>query len=323
MKGRSTGGEMIGLLARRMAATLLIVALVGGMTAALLHILPGDTAGLISEAPGRLARPDSTRAGAVLDWFSGLVHLDFGQSLEYNRPTLELIAERLPRTLVLTLSAAVFQLVLGIAGGIFLALRRGRLSDYLSTSALMALDAAPSFWLGIVLIVTFSVELGWLPPGGVRASAFSHESLPSMLADRGAHLVLPLIALGSGGAAAIARIVRSGMIDALSSVQADRARAHGLRSQVVVTRYAMRTALLPLITIVGMSLPNIVGGAVVVEHVFNWQGMGMLATGAVLNRDVPVVLTTTLLFAVLVGVGNLLADLVHVMADPRVRGVVR
>lgn len=311
---------LLSLVLRRAISAIVIVLLVAGLTGVMLQLLPGNPADLISDLPGH--RPFSGAESPwarVASWVAGLARLDLGRSAEHDRPVADLLGERLGRTLLLTISAALLQMALGLGVGLMLALWPGRFRDYLPTTILLALDAVPGFWLGILLIVIFSIHLGWLPAGGVRDSVFGHLSPGAALVDWGRHLLLPVIALGTGGAAMIARLVRGGMLDALLSRPVLMARAAGLPPAKIIRRYALRPILLPLITIVGMSVPSLVGGAVVVEHVFNWQGIGMLATGAVLSRDIPLILTTTLLFALLVTAGNLLADIACNIVDPRSR----
>ncbi len=308
------------LLRRALAAALLLAA-VAVASAALVALAPGDAAGDLAEGLGRGAA-QAARASSVPSawaWLAGLVHGELGTSTRFGRPVAELLRDRVPRTLALTVSAALLQLALGVACGVLLAVRRGGALDALTSTALFVLDALPAFWLGVMLLLFLAVRTDLFPVSGWTSFTFEARGLGTTIVDRLHHLVLPAVALALGGAAAIARFVRGGVVDGLASPAVRLARAQGVAEPRILARHAVRPALVPLATLLGLSLPHLVGGAVLVEQVFNWQGVGMLVTEAAAARDVPVLMGTTLLFAALVVAGSTLADALHVWLDPRVR----
>ncbi len=312
------------LLRRALAAALLLVA-VAVAAAALVALAPGDAAGDLAEGLGRGAAraAGSSAIPSAWAWLAGLAHGELGTSTRFGRPVAELLRDRVPRTLALTVSAALLQLALGGACGVLLALRRGGALDAFTSTMLFVLDALPAFWLGVMLLLFLAVRADLFPVSGWTSFTFETRGLGTTLADRLHHLVLPAAALALGGAAAIARFVRGGVIDGLASPVVRLARAQGVAEPRIVVRHAVRPALVPLVTLLGLSLPHLVGGAVLVEQVFNWQGVGMLVTEAAATRDVPVLMGTTLLFAALVVAGSTLADVVHLGIDPRVRRAAR
>jgi peptide/nickel transport system permease protein len=286
----------------------------------LVECAPGDARSALAEGLGRsysAARADDRES--PWRWFRGLLQGDLGTSITHRRPVADLIADRLPRTLLLTVSAGLLQLVLGIAAGVLLARRRGGWIDGSVSTALFVVDAMPPFWIGILLILVFSIWMGTFPVGGASSYLFARPGWPARALDTAWHLVLPTGALALGGAATIARFTRGSLIDAYTQPFVLAAEAAGVGRRRILLRHALRHALLPLITLVGLSFPGLLGGAVIVEAVFNWQGIGMLAADAVRERDVPVMLAMSVLFAAFVVVGNLLADVSYAVADPRVR----
>ncbi len=241
-----------------------------------------------------------------LHYFGAIMHGDLGQSMRDGRPALSLVAERIPATLVLTVTALVLKVGIGIPAGIFAALHRRGWID----RAVMALATAgftvPSFVLGLVLVLVFSVQLRWLPSGG-------QESWRSV--------ILPVITLGAGGAAILARFTRSAMLEVLGQPYIRAASAKGLPWGAVVRRHALPNAAIPTVTIVGFMVGSLIAGAVVVESVFSWPGVGRLLVIAVSNRDLAVVQTILLLVASTMVMSNLVVDLLYGVLDPRLRAV--
>ena len=239
-----------------------------------------------------------------LHYFGAIAEGDLGQSMRDGRPALSLVAERIPATLALTVSALVLKIGIGIPAGISAALHRNGWID----RAVMALATAgftvPSFVLGLVLVLVFSVQLRWLPSGG-------QESLLSA--------VLPVVTLGVGGAAILARFTRSAMLEVLGQPYIRAASAKGVPWHVVVRRHALPNAAIPTVTIVGFMVGSLIAGAVVVESVFSWPGVGRLLVVAVANRDLAVVQTILLLVATTMVCSNLAVDLLYGALDPRLR----
>ncbi len=229
---------------------------------------------------------------------------EFGQSMRDGRPAASLVWERLPATLALTVPALLIKVGVGIPAGVFAALRRGSWIDRLVMAAAVAGFTVPSFVLGLVLVLVFAVHLGWLPSGG-RDSWLSP--------------VLPVITLGVGGAAILARFTRSAMIDVLGQPYILMASAKGVPWRQVVRGHALPNAAIPTVTIVGFMVGSLMAGAVVVESVFSWPGVGRLLVVAVSNRDLAVVQTILLLVALTMVSANLIVDLLYGLLDPRLR----
>lgn len=251
-------------------------------------------------------------------WVGNLLQGDFGESFRYRRPVATLIAERVPYTLQLTIMALLLDALVGIALGTFSAVKQYSVMDKTVTLGSLIIYSIPGFWLALMLVLLFSVNLGWLPTSQTRS--LDYELLPwfEKLGDLLWHLILPVFVLGIGSAAGTARYMRNRLLEVLSEEYIVAARARGLKERAVTLKHAMRNALIPIVTIYGMSLPFLLGGAVLIERVFAWPGMGSLAVEAVGGRDYPVILATSMMGAALVILGNLLADVTYALVDPRV-----
>lgn len=252
-------------------------------------------------------------------WISGLVHGDLGRSLIDGTPVLTHILERLPNTLELTAAAIVLAVLIAIPLGVVGALRRGSALDNLFTLISVGGVSVPSFWLGLLLISFFSVDfhawgLPWLPAAGAYSTLDGGDFW-----DRLAHLVLPATCLSFFYIAVWSRFTRSSMLEVLAQDFIRTARAKGMSSRRVVYVHALRNAIVPLVTLVGLELPSLVGGGAIVEIVFGWPGIGRLALERALEYDYTVVLGLTTFAAVLVVTGNLLADVLYAILDPRIR----
>jgi peptide/nickel transport system permease protein len=237
------------------------------------------------------------------------------RSFKTRQPVMEMIAARLPATIALAACVVIVGFSLGIVVGVLQALRpNSRLDDTLTFVSLFGF-AMPTFWLALMLIMLFSVRLGWLPTSGIRPTNTSGWD-PLVV---GRYLVLPTIVLASNLLASVARYTRSSMLETMSQDYLRTARAKGLSERAVTVRHALRNSLLPLITLLGVQIPYLLGGTVTVEAIFALPGIGRLALDSVVSRDYPVILTINLFVAVLVLVGNLLTDIAYGFADPRVR----
>jgi len=320
---------MTGYMFRRLAGAALLVLALLTTVFFLVRLAPGDPAELhLDPDLGSLQRAQ-VRARLGLDaplhvqyhrWLSGvLLHGDLGRSLQYHRPVTSLLADAIPNTLLLTVTAYVVHLALALWGGVWMARRKGTRAERGATVAALALYSLPAFWLGLMLILIFSRALGWLPAGGMHAPDAALMTWPARAWDTVRHLVLPVLVLGVASAAGTARYLRSSLIDVLASDFILAARARGLSERSVVWRHAVRNALLPAVTLVGLNLPFLLGGAVVTETVFAWPGMGRLAVEAIFARDYPLIMGVTAISAVMVVLGNLLADIVYGWVDPRIR----
>lgn len=229
---------------------------------------------------------------------------DMGTSLRHGTPALPLIAERLPATLQLTVTAMLLAVALAIPLGVISATQRGSPIDLLTMTVALVGQAVPNFWLSIMGILLFSVTLGWLPTSG-RGSLL--------------HIVMPAGVLAIGLMALLTRLARSTMLEVLSEDYVRTARAKGLRERVVLSRHALRNALIPLVTVIGLQFGYILGGAVVIETVFTWPGVGLFTIQAISNRDYPVVQASVLILSSAVVLINLLVDLLYGVLDPRIR----
>jgi peptide/nickel transport system permease protein len=237
------------------------------------------------------------------------------RSYKTRQPVLSMIGERLPTTLILTSLVLVFGFGFGIVLGVIQAVRPySRLDDVLTVLSLFGF-AVPAFWLALMLMLLFSVRLDWLPASGIRPTNATGWD-PRQIAP---YLVLPTIVLGTNLLAGVARYTRSSMLDALGQDYVRTARAKGVRDRAVILSHALRNSLLPVITLLGVQIPFLLGGSVAVESIFALPGIGRLALDSVVVRDYPVILTINVMIAVFVLVGNLLADLAYGLADPRVR----
>ncbi len=252
-------------------------------------------------------------------WVAQLAQGDLGISLKTYQPVRKELLERLPNTLLLTISALVVALVLAVPVGVIAALRRNSWFDHLTTILSTFGQSIPAFWLGLMLVIVFAVQfkvwgLPSLPSGGT-------QTLPNGgdLPDRLKHLILPVAALAVAQMATWARYIRSQMLEVIRQDYVRTARAKGLPDQAVIMRHAFRNAVLPLITLVGLTIPNLFGGAVIIEAIFGWPGIGSLVISAAGNRDYTVVMGTVLFISIVTVLSNLLADICYGIADPRIR----
>ncbi|MFQ5512044.1 MAG: ABC transporter permease [Candidatus Krumholzibacteriia bacterium] len=241
---------------------------------------------------------------------------DFGVSIHQRRPVSRILAETIPRTLQLTGFALLVQVLLGMGLGMLSATRRGSPLDRTASVASLVFYSLPSFYFAFLLVFLFALKLHWLPAAGMFSV---HPQTPPVFADRLRHMILPVTVLAVGSAAALARYARGSLLDVLHEEYIRTARAKGLSERHVVWKHALRNAAPQLLTVVGLSVPFLLTGAVVVEKVFGWPGMGSLMVDAIFARDYPVVLAASFVSAVMVIAGNLLADLGYLWVDPRVR----
>ena len=316
---------------RRLALALATLAGILLLVFALLHLAPGDIVTGAEGAAGRsltrgaasalrrtygLDRPLASQLGA---WLGRAWRFDFGDSFVDHRPVTVRIREALPFTL--GLNALALALILGISVplGVAQARRAGSLFDRGTNALLFLLFSMPSFWVAMLLVTLFSVHLRWLPLFGVAGDLSPGASLAARLADRAAHLALPLVCLTYGGLAFVTRMVRSTMRETLGREFVLAARARGVSERRVIWAHAFRNALLPLVTLAGFLVPALFSGSVIVEQIFAWPGLGRLFFASVLARDYPVVLGLCTLSAAVTLASMLAADLVYAAADPRVR----
>ncbi|MGC8780679.1 MAG: ABC transporter permease [Anaerolineae bacterium] len=247
-------------------------------------------------------------------WLGQLAQGNLGYSFNNRRPVTERIGERLGSTLTLAFSALFFSYLIAIPIGVLAAVRQYSIWDYIATVFSFLGVSVPSFFFGLLLIYFFALKLDWFPTGGTHTIG-----APFSLADRISHLILPMTVLSLQNIGAVMRYTRSSMLDVIHQDYIRAARAKGLQERVVLFRHALRNALIPVITLAGLQFPFLLGGAIITEQIFNWPGMGRLAVEAITQRDYPTIMGINLLAAVMVIIGNLLADVMYGVVDPRIR----
>jgi ABC-type dipeptide/oligopeptide/nickel transport system permease component len=325
---------MLHYVARRLL--LLVPVLIGILAIVffLVHLIPGDPAAVLLGPQN--ATPVAVRAlrhalgldrplgVQFLIYLGRVVRGDLGISIFQNISVVAIIGQHLPATIELTVCAMIVGVLLGVAAGVAAAVRRGSIID-IAGSVLAQLGVSmPVFWLGILLILWFAVDLRWLPAFGrgaplLQALAEAVAGRPGPLVDSLRHIALPAISLGVGLAALMSRMVRSSMLEALQQDYVRTARAKGAPPARLVMRHALRNALLPVVTIVGLQFGSLLGGAVLTETIFGWPGIGQLLVTAIGQRDFPIVQGTTLVTALLFALVTLAVDLLYAAIDPRIR----
>jgi len=278
-----------------------------------LHMIPGDPAQVVAGPEATAQDIIQTRIKLGLDlplheqflkFISGVVQGDLGNSYRTNMPVLEMIGDRIGPTIELSVVSMVWAIIAGMFAGVVAATNRGKWQDQVTMFGAVAGISMPSFWLGLMLIELFAVQLGWLPSGGNT----TYE-----------HYILPSITLGSGVAAVIARFTRASLLETLGEDYVRTARAKGAQEWRVVWLHALRNALLPVVTMTGLQFGFLLGGSVVVEAVFSWPGMGSMLVDAVGMRDYPVIQAEMLLFAIQFMLINLLVDVLYAVINPQIR----
>lgn len=304
---------MAAYLIRRLLVSALILLGVSLITFVLLYVLPADPVRQIAGRSATAQTVENIRRELGLDqpfliqygrYLLGLVQGDLGRSYLQKTEVAELIASRLPATLLLMLGAIAAELVLGLTLGIVAALKRGTMLDQTLMMTSFVTVSAPQFVVGLLLLYVFAVKLGWFPIGGYGTFA---------------HLVLPALTLGILGSGWYSRMMRSSMIEVLRADFIRTARAKGLGRARVVLGHALPNAILPIIAMIGIDIGIFMGGIVVVESVFGWPGIGQLAWQAIQRVDIPIIMGVTLVSAFAIVLGNLLADLVAPLIDPRIK----
>jgi peptide/nickel transport system permease protein len=248
-----------------------------------------------------------------INWLKKVAVGDWGESYVRNMDVMELVMSRLPLTFLLMGVSFLIATAISIPFGVISATRQYSKTDYATTFIAFFGLATPNFWMGLMCIMLFSVTLGWLPAGGV---ATLNE--PFSIWDRITHLIMPALVLATADMAATTRFTRASMLEVIRQDFVRTARAKGLRNKVVIYKHALRNALIPIVTIWGLSLPSFFGGALITEKVFGWPGIGTLLVDSVFMRDYPVIMALTTIAAFLVVLGNLLADLAYSVLDPRI-----
>ncbi|MDQ6602566.1 MAG: ABC transporter permease [Chloroflexota bacterium] len=313
---------MTAYLIRRIGQSVVLLLLVTVVTFLLIHKAPGGPSILLSPDTPRDQQQQIAQNLGLNDplpvqyarWFTGLVRLDLGVSYTQQRDVTAVIRTRLPATLTLAGLSFLFALLVAIPLGVLAAVRRNSIFDHLAAFISLFGVAVPVFWYGLLLIILCSVWLHLLPSGGLADDVTRFDPL-----DRARHLIMPTLVLSTTAMAQFTRYMRSSMVTVLQDDYVRTARAKGLKERIVLSRHALRNALIPVVTIIGVVIPRLIGGAAITENVFSYPGMGSLAVDSARQRDYPVVMGVTLLVGFVVILGNLLTDLLYGWIDPRIR----
>jgi peptide/nickel transport system permease protein len=283
------------------------------LTFLLIHLVPGDPVEVMLGESASAADRETLRADLGLNrpltqqfgsYLNKLAHGDLGQSIHTKTPVITMLKARYPATLKLALLSLIIGLAIGIPVGIYAALKAGHWQDFVVTLVSVRLSAMPAFWLGPMLMLVFAVWLGWLPVSGMESRA---------------SIILPALTLGFGLSAILTRMTRTSLLEVLNDDYIRTARAKGLSEKTVIVRHALRAALLPIITIVGLQMGSLLAGTVITETIFSWDGIGRLLVESIEKRDYPVTQACVLVVALSYVVVNLATDLIYKLADPRVR----
>jgi peptide/nickel transport system permease protein len=308
---------------RRLAASVLVLFGVSIVVFGTLKLIPGDAAYVLAGPNASAQEIEAVRQSLGLDqpvpvqyvtWLGRALHGDLGRSLELHEPVLQLVLNRYVNTLILASSAIVLATIFGVLAGTIAALHPHTLLDRALMLVALTANSTPSFWLGLALILVFSLGLKLLPSSGMTSARGDGGPL-----DVAQHLILPSITLGAISAALIARMTRASLLEVLTQEYVLVARAKGLRDGLLVRRHALKNALLPVLTVVGLQMGALLGGAVITETIFSWPGIGFQLYRGIAQRDVPLVQGATLVVAASFVAINLVVDLLYSYLDPRIR----
>jgi len=327
------------MLAYALRRLVLAVPLLLGITLisfVVIHLAPGEPVDLQT---GDLSVQSSAQAKQLLrevygldkpltvqywNWLGRLARLDFGRSFAPDgRPVLQKISERLPITLLLNIVEMLIIVALAVPIGVLSATRQYSTFDKVTTVFVFVGFATPDFWLALLFMILFGVQLGWLPISGLRSLNWEYLSFWRQQWDFLGHLALPILVATFGGLAGFSRYMRQSMLEVVRQDYIQSARAKGLAEPIVIGKHALRNALLPVVTILGLSLPGLIGGSVIVESIFAIPGMGQLMVQAVFERDYPVIMGNLVIVSTLTLVANLVADVTYSFVDPRIRVAAR
>lgn len=323
---------MLRYVARRLAYAVLTFFGITVVVFALVHSVPGDPVDFILGASGPKSIPPAILAQIKHDnhldeplplqygwWLRGVLTLDFGRSILDHRPVLEKIVEKMPHTFVLNLLAFLVAAAIGLPVGLWSATKSGHLLERGTAIAFFLLYSLPTFWVALLLMRLFAVKLDWLPLLGMTSDDYLELTPGAQFLDRVKHLILPVATLAYGQLAIFARFSKSALAEVVRQDFITTAHAKGVAPRAVIWRHALRNALIPLITLLGLTIPYLISGAVIVEQIFQWDGVGYLFFASVQQRDYPTVLALTVATAIVTLLASLLSDVLYAAADPRIR----
>lgn len=321
---------MVKYFARRIIISLFVLLGITIIVFFLVHLAPGDPIdAMYANMPGMTQEQiDAIKAGLGMDkpiivqyfiYMKNLIlHGDFGESIQYSRPVIDLITERLWNTFSLVFIAMILSMAIAIPIGVTSAVKKNTAFDYFFTSFAFIGVSIPSFFFGFLLIKVFSVDLGWLPSTGVQTPGAVFTTM-GMIIDRVKHYIMPVSVLALINMASYTRYIRSSITDVIKQDYIRTARSKGLRQRVVIYRHALRNGLIPIVTILGSSLATIFSGSLITENIFSWPGLGRLIYGATMARDYYLVMGVNVFTGFLVILGQLIADAMLVLVDPRIK----
>ncbi len=322
---------MLLYIGKRLAEILVTLVGITILSFFIIHLAPGKPTDVLTELNPKITPEARERLEKYygldkpvyiqyLLWAKRVIRLDFGESFSTDRrPVWDKIKERIPVTLSINLLSMAMIFMIAIPVGVTSATRQYSLYDKVTTVAVFIGFAMPAFWLGILLMMLFGVQLHWLPISGLKSMNYDTLTTGEKVIDLARHLLLPVFVSAFGGIAGISRYMRSSMLEVIRQDYIATARAKGLPERVVIYRHALRNALLPIVTILGLSLPGLISGSVIFEQIFSIPGIGQLMWMSVMQRDYSVIMGLLTISAVLTLVGNMLADLCYAIVDPRIR----
>ncbi len=296
-----------------------------------IHLAPGEPTDMVTDMNPEISAESRQRLRELYgldkplhvqywNWFSRLLKLDFGYSFSPDgRLVLDKVTERLPITILINVLSLLLILAVALPIGVASAARQYSLFDKVSTVFVFVGFSVPTFWLALLLMILFGIKLDWLPISGIHSIDFERLSAWGVFWDSASHLILPVFVSAFGGLAGMSRYTRGSMLEVIRQDYITTARAKGLSERVVIYKHALRNALLPVITILGLSIPALIGGSVIFETIFAIPGMGQLFYQSVMSRDYPVIMGVLVIGAALTLLGNLIADVSYSLADPRIR----
>ena len=311
---------MFAYLVRRLFTMILVLLLVTIIVFFAMRLAPGDPARQILGPLASQEKVEELRQELHLDksiwiqygiWFKNALQGDLGKSIASKASTIELVQSRIGNTLELTISAFIITVVLAILAGVISAVKQYTFLDNIVTFSSLFWLSMPRFWLGLMFMLLFATRIKWLPISGMGGPIGTWDNL--------IHLILPALTLGLPRMGSLTRIVRSSMLNVLRQDYVTTAKSKGLKNRKVIFKHALRNALNPVITMIGLQLPWLFGGSVIVETVFSWPGIGRLLTTAIFERDYPLIQTVAIGYTVIVVLANLLADIAYAISDPRIR----
>ncbi|MGA1841840.1 MAG: ABC transporter permease [bacterium] len=320
---------MLSYIARRLLMMIPLVLGITIITFLVIHLAPGTPTDIqtqmnpkvSAEARERLKRIyglDKPLYRQYVDWLGRLARLDFGNSFTDGRSVMEKIRDSLPITIIINTLSLFLIFVVAIPIGVLSAAKQYSLFDKLTTISVFIGFSAPTFWLALLLMILLGVRFNLLPISGIKSLYLSNPTFWNRLLDYARHLVLPVFVSAFGGLAGLSRYTRSNMLEVVRQDYIRTARAKGLSERSVIYKHALRNALMPVITILGLSVPGLIGGSVIFETIFSIPGMGQLFYGSVMARDYPVIMGILFIGAILTLFGNLLADISYAIVDPRI-----